>query len=286
MDRKAEACLKITRLIRKGPITTVMIAFLTFLIRLIAPRKAVAEKNISIVFPEKSAEERKKILNESYRSMILTGVEMLACQREPKLIDEWTAEVEGREYIDAAYARGKGIIAVSAHIGNWEHGAAWVGRNARAYGIVQLSDSPFQRDFINALRVNAGWRIIPKNGSMTRSASLLKKNNMLGLASDQIAGGEGIKASFFGMNTLTFKGAAVFAYLTGAAIIPIQDIRLAPFRFKMLISPPIEWEKGPDKESTILNITNLVNKELEKMVLREPGQWLWQHRRFKDIVQY
>ena len=285
MNWKVNVCLKFAKTIQPGWRANLLASFLLNPLKLIAPRRTVAEKNIALVFPEKTEEERKKILYESYDSMIWTGIEMLAWQRDPSLVDKWTVKIEGKEYLDEAFANGKGAIALSAHVGNWEHGAAWVGRNCKAFGVVRHSDSPFQKELINNLRLSTGLRILGKEEPMTRAIGILKKNEMLGLLSDQHGGREGTMIPFFGQMTSTVQGAAVFAWLTGAQILPIQSLRLEPFCFKIIIDPPIKWEKGPDRDSTVRDLTMQANIELEKMIRRAPGQWLWQHRRFREIIR-
>ncbi|MDO5563547.1 MAG: lysophospholipid acyltransferase family protein, partial [Synergistaceae bacterium] len=101
---------------------------------------------------------------------------------------------------------------------------------------------------------------------------------------DQHAGDEGIVAPFLGHDTGTVRGPAVLAYLTGAEILPMQAIRLAPFKFKVIVDEPIKWTKGPNRDDTIRDVTILCNQALEKMILRCPGQWLWQHRRFREAL--
>lgn len=283
MDYRTELFLKFARFIKPGWRANITAGIMLPLVRLAGPRRRVAEGNIALVFPEKSPAERRKILLESYENMVWTCIETLAWQKDPSLVDEWTVEVEGRQYIDAALEKGKGAIIVSAHIGNWEHTAAWIGRNCRGVGIARHPDSRLQKEIIQALRTRTGLKILGKEEPMTRAIAVLRRNDTLGLLSDQHGGREGIKVPFFGQETSTVQGAAVFAYVTGSPIIPIQSCRLRPFRFKIMAEPPIKWEKGKDRDSTIRDITALVNEELEKMIRRAPGQWLWQHRRFREI---
>ncbi len=285
MDYWTNAFLKFAKTIQPGWSATVWASVLLSLLKLIGPRRRVAADNIALVFPEKSPTEKKKILTESYKSMVWTCLEMLAWQRDPALVDKWTVEVEGKQYIDDAFAKGRGIIAVSAHLGNWEHTAAWIGRNCRGVGIARHSDSLWQKKIIQALRTSTGLRILGKEEPMTKAIAVLRRNDTLGLLSDQHGGREGIKVPFFGQETSTVQGAAVFAYLTGAPIIPIQSYRLEPFHFKIILAPPIKYVKSADRKSTIRDITILVNRELEKMIRRAPGQWLWQHRRFREIIK-
>ena len=282
MDRKLRFFIRFAKMIRPGWRATALFYFLFIPVRLIAPRKKVAQKNIELVFPDKTDAEKKKMLDGSYRSMIWTGIEMLSWQRDPSLVDKWIVEIEGREHMDEAFARGKGVIVVSAHCGNWEHAAAWLGRNCKGVGVVRHSDDPFQRELIDTLRRNGGLRTLGKDEPMTRAVGILRKNELIGLAADQHGGGDGIMVPFFGHETSTFQGAAVFAWISGAPILPYQSIRIEPFRFRLVIGPPIEWEKGKDREATFKSLTAKVNLELEKIIHRAPEQYLWQHKRFKE----
>ena len=126
--------------------------------------------------------------------------------------------------------------------------------------------------------------IIDKREPMTRAISHLRKNGFLAILSDQHGGGNGLMVPFMGQVTSTVAGAAVFAYFTHAPILPVSIVRIAPFRLKIVFEAPIEWEKGTDRDSTIEDITVKVNLALEKMIKRTPGQWLWQHKRFKDVI--
>ncbi|MGE4486545.1 MAG: lysophospholipid acyltransferase family protein [Synergistaceae bacterium] len=270
-------------MIRPGWRATALFYLLFIPVRFIAPRKKVAQKNIELVFPDKTDAEKKKMLDGSYRSMIWTGIEMLSWQRDPSLVDKWIVEIEGREHMDQAFALDRGVIVVSAHCGNWEHAAAWLGRNCKGVAVVRHSDDPFQRELIDTLRQNGGLRTLGKDEPMTRAVGILRKNELIGLAADQHGGGDGIMVPFFGHETSTFQGAAVFAWISGAPILPYQCIRIEPFRFKLVINPPIKWEKGKDREATLRSLTAKVNMELEKIIRRAPEQYLWQHKRFKEL---
>lgn len=283
MDWKLKFFIGFAKMIRPGWRANTLFYLLFIPLKLIAPRKRVAQKNIELVFPYKSDAERRKMLDGSYRSMVWTGIEMLSWQRDPSLVDKWIVEIEGREYMDQAFARGKGVIVVSAHCGNWEHAAAWLGRNCKGVGVVRHSDDQFQKKLIETLRHSGGLRTLGKDEPMTRAVGILRKNELIGLAADQHGGGDGIMVPFFGYETSTFQGAAVFAWISGAPILPYQCIRIEPFRFKLIIGPPIKWEKGKERERTLKSLTAKVNQELEKIICRAPGQYLWQHKRFKEL---
>ncbi|MDO4988696.1 MAG: hypothetical protein Q4E17_06720 [Synergistes sp.] len=252
------------------------------LIKALGIRKDVAVSNIARCLPDTSEEERRKILSESYDNMIWTAVEMMCWQKDPSLIDTMTKKIVGREYFDNALAAGRGVIIVSPHIGSWEHGAAWFGRHSKFHGIVRHSDSPFQRALIEKMRVTSGLMTMSKDAPMKRVITALKKNEAIGILSDQHGGGEGIPAPFFGTMTSTSAGPAVFSLLSGAPILPVYSRHIEPFAMELKIFPPLAMppKDMPHKEA-IAALTADVNRLYETMIRETPGQWLWQHRRFK-----
>lgn len=287
MSKKVDSALSFLKCIAKpGWRANALVKFLLGCTALTKPRKAVAEKNFELVFPNSTAEQRKQWLNECYENLAWLGVEMLAWQDNPELLNEWTTEVIGREYLDNAYAQGKGVLFLTAHISNWEYAAAWTAYNYDLWGIAQHNESPFQKELISRLRATSGLKVIGKEEPMIRVISVLKKNGGLGLVSDQHAGSEGITAPFFGIDCCTAQGIAVFAYLTKLPVLPVRSIRLAPYKFKIEVLPPIEWEKKATRDETVYDIVCRTNEVLEYWIKDTPGQWLWLHKRYKDVVDY
>lgn len=254
------------------------------LLRLIGVRKDVARRNIMLCFPEKEKAEREKILAESYESMIWTGVEMLAWQHDPSLIDRMVLEVRGIEHVEKALKEGRGAVLFSAHLGSWELGAAWCSRHFPFYGLVRHSDSPFQRRLIETLRENSGLRTISKDSSMKHVATLLKDNTMIGFLADQHWGDDGMSVPFFGQNTSTASGPAAFSMLTGAPMIPVAFTRIEPFKFYLSVGKPIEHPQNMKRSEAVRSLTIRMNEEYERMIRENPGQWLWQHRRFREMI--
>lgn len=286
MAASADTAWSLVKRIKKGPFANSLAAFALGLSRLCMPRGKVAKRNLDIVFPNASNEQKSAWLRECYDNLARTVVELFGWQDNPALINEWTVETEGRHYIDEALEKGKGALFLTAHIGNWEHAAAWIGYNYGSYGIAQHNKSPFQKELIGKLRATSGLKVIGKEEPMTRVISVLKKNGTVGIVSDQHAGSEGIVAPFFGLDVPTAQGLAVFSYLTGAPIIPGRSVRLAPYKFKMEFSKPIAWQKKATRDETIYDITCKTNLVLEAWIRKNPGQWLWQHKRFKDVISY
>ena len=283
---KVEAVLSVLKRIKPGGRTNLLVSTVLWCAGLTKPRYKAAVKNMVAVFPNITEEHKKQMYRESLESLAWTGAEMFGWQNNPELINTWTVETEGKHYIDEALGQGHGVLFLTAHIGNWEHAAAWIGYNYSAWGIAQYNKSLFQKELIGRLRATSGLRILGTNEPMTRAASILKKNGLVGIVSDQHGGGDGITVPLFGQYVSTPQGLAVFSWLTKAAIIPGRSVRLAPYKFKMEFQPPIKWKKLATREETIYDITLKANRVIEKWVQETPEQWLWLHKRFKETVNY
>lgn len=267
------------RLLRPGWRAGLAAGPLSALLRLVAPRRAVAAKNLEIALPEASAAERARILRETYDHLVWVALETVMLQRDPSRALEWT-EAEGAERLDAL--RGKPAILFMGHVGNWELTACWIAqRGHRVTAIVREPDDGDERGLIAEMRARLGVMSISKRAPMTRAISLLKRGEFLGILPDQHGGDDGIPAPFFGLSTPTSPGAAVFAYLTGAPLVPIFSRRIAPCRHRIRVEPPIEWRKLSRRDDTIREVTRKINEAVERMIREAPGQWLAQHKRFK-----
>lgn len=268
-------------LLRPGRRSACIAAPLSWLLRTIAPRKEIATQNLEIALLCESPERKREILSGTYNHMIWTALEFIMLQRDPSQVLEWVdTDEESLERLEAL--RGKRAILLTGHVGNWELTAAWIAQMGhKVTAIVRESDDSTERGMIENMRSRLGIVSMSKRLPMNRAVSLLRREEFLGILPDQHGGNEGIQVPFFGVQTSTPQGAAVFAYLTGAPLIPVFTHRIAPCRHVIRIAPPIEWSKRENRDSTILDITGKINGVVEQMVLEAPDQWLAQHKRFK-----
>ena len=88
---------------------------------------------------------------------------------------------------------------------------------------------------------------------------------------------EGIKCDFFGKKASTTTIPAQFVKKYKLKIVPIYIERLKDSNFKISIKDPIMFKN----EETISSITLTLNSILEKMIIKNPDQWIWTHNRWK-----
>jgi lauroyl/myristoyl acyltransferase/mitochondrial fission protein ELM1 len=254
-----------------------------FVYRSVKRRRKIALANLRMTLgDEREDEELRQIARRSFQNMGKTLVEFLSFPKynAERLLS--LARIEGMGNFQRAMATGKGVIAVSAHFGNWElifQIIALLTEHTSA--IVQ----PFKHHrldrLVNRYRTRHGGKVIQKKTAVKQSLSLLRQGQCVAIMGDQNAGNSGVFVDFFGIPASTPRGPVMFALRTGAPILSIFSIRQEDDSHLMIISEPMELKILGDPEKDVeVNTLRLV-KQLEKLVRKYPSQWLWMHNRWK-----
>ncbi|MEI8345320.1 MAG: lysophospholipid acyltransferase family protein [Candidatus Omnitrophota bacterium] len=252
-------------------------------------RKKTIRENMRIVFgTDGSARDLKKLHQLFYAHLMRLAFENLsALWTSPEKLKQ-KVDVIGYEKVLKAAAQKKGILILTGHFGNWEMGA--VGG--------MLGFAPFKGRF-HILRKNivnkfvektlfgrferAGLNVVPKRNSLDRILGALADNDAVVFVMDQYAkpGHDGILVDFFGRPAGTFRSLALVARVTGAPVLPMVCYRRPDGKHTLEFSDPVPWIEHPEADREIHLNTLGYNRLLEKMVLANPAQWLWSHRRWK-----
>jgi KDO2-lipid IV(A) lauroyltransferase len=188
--------------------------------------------------------------------------------------------VEGRDNIDAALARGRGVIMLSAHIGNWEMGGVAVCSMGYPLSAVVLTHQNKRiNDFFTRQRMRGRMMPIEIGASLRACYRTLKNNNLLAVLGDRDFTRNGIMTEFFGKRALIPKGAAVFSYRVGSAIVPSFMIRQPDDTFTLFIEKPILPDTGLEETAAIEDLTGKCAAVIESYVRKYPTQWYI----FKDL---
>jgi len=197
------------------------------------------------------------------------------------------ARVENLEAIVAAHARGKGVIIVTGHFGNWEVStAAGIASFPQAKGKFWFVRRPFKPAWLDALIIRrfrqAGFGVLPKTGSLDAILDRLAAGDIVVFPFDQHAGRrDGVRVEFFGHSAGTFRSVALIAQASGAPVLPAASWRAPDGRHVLRFEAPLELVEREDVGEEIRANTRLFNAALERMILRHPEQWWWVHRRWK-----
>jgi len=194
---------------------------------------------------------------------------------------------EGVEHFDTARAKGKGVLFITGHCGNWELLAiATSVRLSRSLAIVARPlDNPFINGMIERTRRKYGNRIIYKKAALKSILQALRSNEAVGILMDQaVLAREGIVIDFLGRGAWTTKMPAIIARKTGAAVLP-AFIHRTEHGHTVKIFPAVQFSHEDEKEEQLLKDTKKLSSYVEEYIQKHPSEWLWIHRRWKRVKQ-
>lgn len=248
--------------------------------------RRIVDNNLRMAFgtskTEKEYEDIGKIV---YQNMTKNTFEIAKLfYADPDLIKELVT-VDGLEHLETALSKGKGVVAVSAHLGNFSLIGPRLVMEGYPFSLV-LRDTKDEMlaKTLRDLRSNVGIESIPVNPRrtcITQSLACLKRNGILFLQIDQNASSQDLWVDFFGWKVPTFKGPVVFSMRTGAPLVPMFIIRDSAGHHRLTISEPYTLAKTDNQEDDILYNTGNLTKLIESYIEQYPAQWWWFHRRWK-----
>ena len=190
--------------------------------------------------------------------------------------------IVGEENLRAARALGKGVIAVSAHVGNWEIAAVVLGHLGHPpTWLLRPIENPLIQDTLNGARATAGIHVITKWGGLREAVHVLRRGEVLAMLVDQDARDQGVFVPFFGREASTLKSPALLSLRTGAPIVPFAAMRQPDGKFLVELGEGFVAEGSSHQEADLEKATARFTKTIEDWIRRFPGQWLWVHRRWK-----
>ena len=253
-----------------------------FIYYFIPIRKKHVINSLTLSFPEKSKKEIKTIAKNTYKNFMKTVVEMVFF---PALSDETIKNMmvyENEQVIIDALARGKGMIFMSAHFGNWELTALSFSKRLPVSVIVAKQSNPLVDKMINDIRTKKGFKAIDKDDKMAFRSIIktLRANETVAFLADQDAGKQGVFVPFFGRLASTPKGPALFAIKAGCAVVSAFGIRQPDQKIKVQFTE-IPLPASGNEEEDIKIINTAYSKHLEEAVRKNPDHWFWFHRKWK-----
>jgi len=259
--------------------------------RLDKRHQKVVIQNLTIAFGnEKSPKEIKKIARNCFENLgrICFEIGWISINSTRETLKNY--EVRGCEYICRAHQKGKGVLILTAHFGNWEllreSGYVVQQRFGWKSNIVarRLDFLPLEQ-FFSDVRVRLGTRVLKTRQNAFQTiidvlAEKTIKNHVVLLNDQRVDWFEGVFVDFFGQPACTNTGLARLTKQTGAPVVPLYVIRSGK-GFIAEFQPEIPWIPTGDDYWDIAVNTHRYNKNIEAMIRRYPDQWFWVHNRWK-----
>jgi len=232
------------------------------------------QENLKAIFPEKSEAEIKKICKTLFRNFAKYLVDFFRFNKLTKEYVEKNIEIRNIQYFEEGLKQGKGVIALTAHIGNWELGGAVAALSGFPLWAVALPHKHKAVDnFFNDQRRMKGVNAIPLNRAVRQCLIRLKENNLLALVGDRDFTQDGLILNFFGKKAIFPEGPAAFSLKTGAPIICGFMLRKPNDKFVLEIHKPINFQPSGDKEKDIKDLMRLYIPIFEDYIRKYPEQW-------------
>ncbi len=226
-------------------------------------------------------EEAVEIIRDTYRNFGRSLVEFV---RLPKMAGELEAlvELKGEAHLREAFERGHGVIFLSAHMGNWEYGAALLARHGFPMNAIgaDYRDPRFTKAF-QELRENAGVKHVGKGLDLKAAISCLRKGEVLAVMLDQDAREAGLVSPFLGVPASTPIGPIKMARKFGSPVVPVHVVRQRDgIHLTMTIEPPLEGKDGAPFGEDPQHAVDSCNERISSWIRENPAQWLWMYPRW------
>jgi len=247
-------------------------------------RRRVAIENIklSALGSQLSAEN---IARESFKNLGRSFSEILKIYygMGKRIID--SVEIEGAENLNKAKSKGRGVLFITGHCGNWELTPLAVSVKLTDTSVVARPiNNPYLNKLVERIRQRYGNTVIYKQGALKAIMKKLREGGCVGILMDQaVLSDEGFVVDFLGRGAWTTKMPALLARKTGAAVLP-AFIHRTDKGHKVKIYPEIKLSAGENKENAILKDTINFSGFIENYIREHPSEWLWIHKRWKRVA--
>ncbi len=254
-----------------------------FLYSFLPIRKALTLNQLRRAFPEKSDKDIRSIARGSYVNLITTIFELMWTPRLRDDIIEEQIQIRNPEVFTNALRRGKGLILMTGHFGNWEWMSVGTARIfGQSYTVVvhPIHNSAVDR-LVEHWRSMHGNRVVPMGVAIREIVRTLRERGVVAMIADQSGPSGSYYVRYFGKHAATYEGPAVFALKTGAPIIMGFGVRRSDGSYDLTLEEILTQNLKGATDEHLHELTRRHVRALERTVREHPDQWLWQHKRWK-----
>ncbi len=251
---------------------------------IIGRHRKIAIDSLSVAFSEMSLKEKKRIIRFYFAFMAQSTFELISFVKNPHYLEK--IRVEGRKNLEKALEKKKGVLLLTAHLGNFPLMLFKLARQGYPINIVARPMRDKDTDnYVNDLRTKGGVKTIlsyPRKVCISGILNALRNNEIVVIQVDQNFGTGGVWVKFFGKLAATPVGPITLALRTKAAIVPAYMIRESWGKHQLRIFPQEEPIIKEDRDETILLNAIKLTRIIECWIREFPSQWAWVHRRWKS----
>ena len=241
--------------------------------------KKIIYKNIKRAMPEINSEKLKRITKLMWNNYGKIFAEYMFIKNFRKGNLSSKIIIDGQEILEEIKKNKKQVVFISGHLSNFELMALHLEKSGIHLAAIYR---PLNNLYLNPLMEKIRKKYICKHqikkgiGGMKKLIHLKKKNYSTALMIDQRVS-EGILSKFFNHEALTTTVPAQLVKKFNIPVVPVYIDRIKGLNFKITVKKPIFFSNL----KSVKDITDELNLELEKMVIKKPENWIWSHNRWK-----
>tara|TARA_B100000575_G_C23094420_1_gene631112 strand:- start:224 stop:1084 length:861 start_codon:yes stop_codon:yes gene_type:complete len=241
--------------------------------------KKIIHNNIKRAIPGIDENRLRKIENSMWNNYGRVFAEYIFLKdfRYGKLASK--IQIEGQEILEEIRQNNRQVVFISGHLSNFELMAMSIEKSGINLSAIYR---PLNNIFLNVIMENIRKKYVCKNqikkgiGGLKKLIKFKKKNYSTALMIDQRVS-EGISSPFFNKDALTTTIPAQLVKKFNLSIVPVYIERIKGLKYKIIINKPLNFSQ----DSSLQDITDQLNKYLEKFILNKPEHWIWSHNRWK-----
>lgn len=247
------------------------------------PHRRIVRRNLQFVHPNWSPDRIKLFSKRIFQNVAVTLIEVI--QMASFSCEEilGRTKIHGDGYIHQALEQNRGLIMISAHIGNWEAGLQFMSCFCRTpiTGVAKkIRFKPLHR-WLNRLRIRFGMKIIDKKGALPQMRQTLRRGEAIGLLIDQSKRSESVDVNFMGKRVTAPSAPAFLALRCKSPVLPVFCNREKDGRMNIQVGAPLNLQRTGDLRADLIANTQMMTDLVESAIQTYPDQWLWMHKRWK-----
>lgn len=256
--------------------------------RLSGRYRTIVQRNLKFAFPSWQARQVSGVSRRVFHHVGMTLTEMVQCARMSRGELLARCRLKGAEHFYRALEAGRGVIIVSAHLGNWEVGLQYLACHfgQRVHIVVRPLVPAWLDRWVNRARGRFGNHLIFKKQAFPKMLKAIREDGIVVLMVDLSTRKQSVAVDYFGHRARTSPAAALLAARCSATIIAAFTIRNPDGSFLMDVSEPLRIQRSGNLKNDLKCNTQRITDVVEKAVREHPDQYLWLQKRWKDYHPY
>ena len=246
-------------------------------------RRGVVERQIAAAFPGLAEADVRRIALGAYENLGRSSIEAAILPRlGPNAVLDKFEGADDYDIVEEARSKGRGLIFVTGHLGNWELAGAYVAaRGVPLDAIARRMKNPLFDRYLTETRSQIGMHVVHDSEAVRRTPRSLREGRAVAFLSDQgVLGLASTFVPFFGRPAKTPRGPAVFALRLDVPVVFGAAVRQPSGKYR-LVFERVAVEDTGDRDRDVDAIVARYTAALERWVRRYPEQYFWHHRRWR-----